>query len=73
MKKSNSIPAGMDDYQAQDDLHTLTRAEEVKADAKRHARALEHGKKKVAAMQAVVAKAVPPTKRAAKVNRASVI
>lgn len=42
------------DYQAQDDLHTLTRAEEIKADSKRHDKALAHGKSKAAAIQAVV-------------------
>ncbi len=49
-----TVTPAMDDYQAESDFHTLTRAEEVKADAKRHEKALAHGKGKVAAMQAVV-------------------
>lgn len=46
--------APMDDYQAQDDMRTLTRAEEIKADAKRHQKAMAHGKQAMAAMKAVV-------------------
>jgi hypothetical protein len=44
----------MDDYQAQDDMRTLTRAEEIKADAKRHGKALSHGKQQMTALQNVV-------------------
>jgi hypothetical protein len=54
MKNAIIAAAPMQDYQAEDDFHTLSRAEEVKADAKRHAAAIAHGKGKVAAMQAVV-------------------
>lgn len=52
--KTAIAAAPMDDYQAEGDFHTLTRAEEIKADAKRHEKAMSHGKQKVAAMQAVV-------------------
>jgi hypothetical protein len=53
--KTQIAAAPMDDYQAEGDFHTLSRAEEIKADAKRHGKALAHGKQKVAAMQQVVA------------------
>lgn len=46
--------APMDDYQAQDDLRTLTQAESIKGDPKRHQKALSHGKQKVADMKAVL-------------------
>lgn len=48
-----AVPAGMDDYQAQDDMRTLMQAHEVRSDPKRHAAAKAHAKKKLAAMQRV--------------------
>jgi hypothetical protein len=54
MKTAAAIPAAMDDYQAQDDMRTLTRAEEIKADAKRHQKALSHGQQQMAALKNVV-------------------
>lgn len=54
MKKAIAAAAPMDDYQAQDDMRTLTSAEEIKADAKRHGKALSHGKQQMSALQNVV-------------------
>lgn len=54
MKLAPATMVGPDDYQAQDDMRTLTRAEEIKADAKRHAKAMAHGKQQMAALQNVV-------------------
>lgn len=56
-KKSKSkrsaayCPPGMDDYQAQDDLHHLTRAAEVRADPKRHKAAVSLAQKRIAQMR----------------------
>jgi hypothetical protein len=52
--KATAQAAPMDDYQAQDDMRTLTRAEEIKADAKRHGKAMSHGKQQMSALQNVV-------------------
>lgn len=38
------------DYRAEDDVRTLERAEEVRADAGRHARAQGHARKKLTSM-----------------------
>lgn len=42
------------EYQADDDLRTLERAEEVRTDPTRHSRAQAHGRKKITAMQRVL-------------------
>ena len=42
-----------DDYQAQDDVRTLTRAHEIRNNPKRHKAAKAHAKKQLAALQAV--------------------
>lgn len=52
--KAEAVPYH-DDYQAQDDMHTLMRAHEIKSNPKRHAAAKAHAKKKLAGMKAVVA------------------
>lgn len=53
-KKIKGIsPFGMHDYQAQDDMHTLMRAHEIRKDPKRHKAAKAHAKKKLAEMHAV--------------------
>ncbi len=51
--KGVPMPVGMDDWQAQDDLRTLARAREIKADPKRVAAV-----KKLAEQQMVAAAAV---------------
>lgn len=42
------------DYRAEDDFRTMQRAAEVQGDKSRHTRALEHGRKQVAAMSKVM-------------------
>lgn len=60
MSKSKAIATPYhDDYQAQDDMHTLMRAHEIKSDPKRHTAAKEHAKKKLAGMKAVAGRAAP--------------
>lgn len=51
-KKSRAAMASPSyDYQAEDDLHHLTRAAEVKADPKRHKAAIAVAQKRIKAMQ----------------------
>ncbi len=45
--KGNPVTGG-DDYEAEADVAALSRAHEVKSDPKRHAKAKEHAKKKLA-------------------------
>jgi hypothetical protein len=54
--KSAGVMPAMDDYQAQDDVRTLTRAEEIKADKKRHGKAKAHAKKMLSQLQSVSGK-----------------
>jgi hypothetical protein len=42
-----------DDYQAEDDLRTLARAEEIRKDSKRFKAALAKAKEKIGALQAL--------------------
>ena len=50
MAKSTGI--GMDkDWQAEDDMRTLARAEEIRKDPKRHKAALAKAKEKIAELQ----------------------
>lgn len=53
-----SYPQAMSDHdwEAESDFHTLSRAEEVKSDPTRHAKAIAHGKAKIAADRKVVAR-----------------
>ena len=54
-KASKGIyPQEGDDWQAESDFSTLTRAHEVTSDPKRHKAAIAHGKKKLAKAQAAV-------------------
>lgn len=53
MKGSIATPAGMDDYQVEDDLRTLCRAKEIQSDAKRMKACQEMAKKKVKEMKSV--------------------
>lgn len=46
-----------EDYAAQDDFRTLSRAEEVKSDPARHGRALKHGAKQIQTITRVIGKA----------------
>lgn len=73
MAKKSLAAMPADDYQAQDDMHTLMRAHEIKRDPKRHAAAKAHAKTKLAAMQQVMevpdgdeGKTAPKVKAAAK-------
>lgn len=52
--KSDTYP-GEYDYQAEADVHHLSEAAKIKADPKRHKRAVAHAKKKIAHMQGAVA------------------
>lgn len=56
---ANSQAVPMDDYQAESDLHHLTRAHEVKKDPKRHKAAKALARKKIQALQS--AASVAPT------------
>lgn len=49
--KSEVTTREVDDWQAKEDLHTLARAAEIRADPKRLRAAIEQAKKKVAEMQ----------------------
>lgn len=52
-KKSSVVASypGESDWRAEDDMRTLCRAEEIKADSKRFARAKAKAKEKMAEMQ----------------------
>ena len=52
------------DYRAEDDFRTLERAEEVRGDSQRHGRALDHGRKKIAAVGRVLGRAVKTGRQA---------
>ena len=55
-KKTNSATASADhDWQAEDDMRTLARAEEIKRDPKRLAAAKAAAKKKLEEVAAIVA------------------
>lgn len=49
----NPPGAVMDDYQAQDDAGTLSKAQEIKSDPKRHGAAKKHAKAKAKKLMAV--------------------
>lgn len=54
MAKNTTAPIGLDSsYQAEDDMRTLARAEEVKKDPKRYQAALAKAKEKMAELQAL--------------------
>jgi len=63
MATKKPAAAPMDDYQAESDLHHLTRAAQVKADPKRHKAAMTLAKKRMQEMQQ--ATAISPTDAAA--------
>jgi len=53
-KKGNAVPApppGEDDYRCEDDHRTLTRAEEIRSDAKRMAGVRKHHRKTIRAVK----------------------
>jgi hypothetical protein len=50
---AKAIPMGDDDYEAECDMQTLVRAEEIRKDKKRLAAAQAAAKKKIADMQSV--------------------
>lgn len=47
MSKSKAISSPMNDYEADQDVSALQRAQEVQSDPKRHAKAKAHAKKKL--------------------------
>ena len=51
-KRSKAVP--VDDWQARDDLDTLTRAHQITNDPKRHSAAKAHAKSRLDAMQKVI-------------------
>lgn len=54
MAKSTAVSIGpASDYQAEDDMRTLARAEEVKKDPKRYKAALAKAKEKMAELQSL--------------------
>lgn len=55
------MPSGMEDYQADSDLHHLTQAHRIKQDPKRHKKALALAKKRAAEMKAVAQPPLPGT------------
>lgn len=65
MSKKNfaviGMPSGMEDYQADSDLHHLTKAHQIKKDPKRHKKALDLAKKRMAEMKAVADAPIPGT------------
>jgi hypothetical protein len=58
-----SAPSAVSDWETENDLHHLTKAAEIKADPKRHKRAQEMARDKIAAMKS--AAAIEPTDPAA--------
>ena len=51
--KSTAVPSSDDDWQAEDDMRTLARAEEIRKDPKRLKAALAKAKEKMAELQAL--------------------
>ena len=64
--KSEVTTREVDDWQAKDDLHTLVRAAEIRADPKRLRAAMEQAQKKVAEMQELQQAIAKHNKSAAK-------
>lgn len=61
MKKGNTAAMPMDDYQARDDMHTLSRAHEITNDKKRHAAARAHAASELEKMRAISSPMDGPT------------
>ena len=51
---STKLSKADQDYRAEDDFRTLQRAEDVRLDTTRHARAQAHGRKQILAMSRVL-------------------